>query len=65
MHSANDMARVPEHDHDQHRDKPGQPETLADLMGNALAAPRAIELSDNRREREQQTVAEQDGRKPD
>ena len=65
MHSANDVARVPEHDHDQQGNKPCQPETLTNLMGNALATTRAIELSDNRREREQQTVAEQDGRKPD
>ncbi len=65
MHRADDMARVPEHDHNQHRDKPCQPEALADLMGNAFATARAIELSDNRREREQQTVAEQDGREPD
>ena len=37
----------------------------ADLMGNTLATTRAIKLSDNRGEGEQQTVAEQDGRQPD
>ena len=65
IHRANDMTGVPEHDHNQHGDKSGQPEPLADLMGNAFATSRTIKLSNNRRQREQQTMAEQDGRKPD
>ena len=65
MHGANNVSRVPEHDHNQNGDAARQPETLAYLMGNTIAAPGTIELRNHWRQGQQQSVTKQNGRQPD
>ncbi|MNS88329.1 hypothetical protein D3C72_1222980 [compost metagenome] len=38
VHRANNMARVPQHNHDQNGDTSGEPEALTYLMGNTIAS---------------------------
>ncbi len=65
VHHVDDELAVIQHDDQQYGDAGGQPKTLAHLMADTIAAAGTVELSDNRGQRQQQTVAEQDGRQPD
>ena len=65
MHGANNIPGVPQDDHNQDGDTPGQPEALAHLMGHAVASTGAVKLRDNGRQRQQQAVTKKNGRKPD
>ncbi len=65
VHHVDDELAVIQHHDQQHGHAGGQPKTLAHLVSDAIAPPGAVELGDNRSQRQQQAVAEQDGRQPD
>lgn len=65
MHGADDIPGVPQHDHDQHRYQPRQPEALTHLRRDTLPTPGAIKLRHHRGQRQQQPMAEENGRQPD
>lgn len=65
MHGADDVSGVPQHDHDQHRDKAGQPEALTHLRRDTLPPPGSVKLRHHRGQRQQKAVAEEDRRQPD
>lgn len=58
------MAITQQH-HDDKRHAHRQPESLAYLMGDLVSPPGAVELNDNRHQRQQQAVTEQNDRQPD